>query len=471
MFSATANRVRSTLQSLTASNNCQSKDLRFLCSGISLSYHQSILALHSPFLSGLLATRACCQCKQAQCGRKEEVVIILDDVDVSTVQLMMEYLYKGQCIVKDRRSLVALKQLSKMLGFTMQISEHSEIKSKEFNVSENGPSIQALSLSSNGLNQDHSDNVKSLSSKEICDEEGPTHNLNGMNRCSVSVKNDNQILLPVKGKRSSSPEENVKKKSRKIVSPDFEAGLNPSDPAEVKKNGRKRKIKSVGSGDRDPNFDSNGEYTCFNPTFKIRPGSKKVTKASTGKPAVPEIQLTFNLGGDQCVSKETIKLNDLSPVVTKTKKKRRGSKPENSSRQECPPSDHASEIDDKNDLTATVGSRIFSETKAADSQRTSSFSVNSLASNSKFPVFLRAVSEKIEALLPPGLDGKHSDMGRRLAHRVISQKTQDNRYCIITQDDVLGEMMDGLDMMEDAGNLSSDGSEGPLIMDLSEQEP
>ena len=444
-----------------------SLQLRFLCAGITLSYHQSILALHSPFLSGLLETRACCQCKQAQCGKKEEVVIILDDVDVSTVQLMMEYLYRGQCIVKDRRSFAALKQLSKMLGFTMQICDHSENKRTEINVSESGPSFQVPN-SSNGLDLDCDEYViKGKSIKDVS-EPGPTHDLNGINKCSVSVKKCNKNSVSEE-KRSSSPKVSVKKKSDKIISPDEQVGFNGSDPSEVKKKGRKRKTESVDSGVRDPNFDSNGEYTCFNPTFKIRPGSKKVTKASIVKPAVPEIQLTFNLD-DQGVSQETIMLNDLSPVVTKTNKMRRGSKPKNTVRQECPPSDHAIGTDDIINLPATAGRRIFSQAIAADSLRTSSFSFNSLACTSKFPVFLRAVSEKIEALLPPGLDSKHSEMGRRLAHRITSQKVHDNRHCTITQDDVLGEMMDGLDMMEDAGNLSSDGSEGPLIMDLSEQE-
>jgi len=468
MVSATANRVCSTLQSLTASNNCQSKDLRFLCSGITLSYHQSILALHSPFLSGLLATRACCQCKQAQCGKKEEVVIILDDVDVSTVQSMMEYLYRGQCIVKDRRSFAALKQLSKMLGFTMQICDHSENKSTEIdNVSESGPSLQVPN-SSNGLGQDCDEYViKGKSIKDVSGP-GPIHDLNGINKCSVSVKKCNKKSVSEE-KRSSSPKVSVKKKTDKIISPDGRVGFNGSDPAEVKKKGRKRKTESVDSGVQDPNFDSNGEYTCFNPTFKIRPGSKKASKATMDKPAVPEIQLTFNLG-DQGVSQETIKLNDLSPVVTKTKKKRRGSMPENTVRQEYPPSDHAKGINDKNDLPATAGSRIFSKAITSNSLSTSSFSITSLASKSKFPVFLRAASEKIEALLPPGLDAEHSEMGRRLAHRITSQKAQEGRDCNITQDEVLGEMMVGLDKLEDDSNLSSDGSEGPIIMDLSEQE-
>jgi len=468
MVSATSHRVCSTLQSLTASNNCQSKDLRFLCSGITLSYHQSILSLHSPFLSGLLASRACCQCNQAQCGKKEEVIIILDDVDVSTVQLLMEYLYKGECIVKDRRSFFAIKQLSNMLGFTMNISEHSEINSKEMLQFEESRPGSQRAKSSNGIDQNYNDDLRKFKDKESG---SPCHQ-ELINLCSVSVKKCNQDLESVvEEKKTFSPKQNSKKKSKKIESPDSALNNKSNEPAVLKKKGRKRKTDSVDNGVQDPNFDSNGEYTCFNPTFKIKPGTKKMSKANTDNPSVPEIQLTFNLG-DQFVSQETIKLNDLSPIATKSKKRRRGSMSEGVVNQKgsTGPPDLVIGLRDKMKRPATAGSSASSKARTVDADDDpSNFSIHSLSSKSSFPAFLRAVCDKVEALLPPGLDSKHSEIGRRSAHRISALKVQDNRECIITQDDILGEMMAGLETTEDTGNVSSDGSEGPLIMDLSEQ--
>jgi len=467
MVSATSHRVCSTLQSLTASNNCQSKDLRFLCSGITLSYHQSILSLHSPFLSGLLASRACCQCNQAQCGKKEEVIIILDDVDVSTVQLLMEYLYKGECIVKDRRSFFAIKQLSNMLGFTMNISEHSEINSKEMLQFEESRPGSQRAKSSNGIDQNYNDDLRKFKDKESG---SPCHQ-ELINLCSVSVKKCNQDLESVvEEKKTFSPKQNSKKKSKKIESPDSALNNKSNEPAVLKKKGRKRKTDSVDNGVQDPNFDSNGEYTCFNPTFKIKPGTKKMSKANTGNPSVPEIQLTYNLG-DQFVSQETIKLNDLSPIATKSKR-RRGSMSAGVENQQGLPAPADLEIGprDKMKRPATAGSSASSKARAVDTDdNPSNFSIHSLSSKASFPAFLRAVCDKVEALLPPGLDSKHSEIGRRSAHRISALKVQDNRECIITQDDILGEMMAGLETTEDTGNVSSDGSEGPLIMDLSEQ--
>merc|ERR1719186_1878269 len=65
----------------------------------------------------------------------------------------------------------------------------------------------------------------------------------------------------------------------------------------------KSKCKSSKKKNNDPKSSSTNEevytdeYTCFNPTFKIKPGTKKVGKSveSTVFVPVPEIKLTFSL--------------------------------------------------------------------------------------------------------------------------------------------------------------------------------
>merc|ERR1712025_714911 len=77
------------------------------------------------------------------------------------------------------------------------------------------------------------------------------------------------------------------------------------------KKDRKRKI--VEAPGEDAYTD---EYTCFNPTFKIKPGVKKLPRKSKKEAAVPplvvpDIKLTFSLS-DLGMTEETIKLNELS---------------------------------------------------------------------------------------------------------------------------------------------------------------
>merc|ERR1719268_531081 len=113
-------------------------------------------------------------------------------------------------------------------------------------------------------------------------ESGSPCHQNVVNLCSVSVKNCNQDLEPVvEEKKTFSPKQNAKKKLKKIESPDTSLKKKSSEPAVLKVKGRKRKTDLVDNGVQDPNFDSNGEYTCFNPTFKIKPGTKKVSKILT----------------------------------------------------------------------------------------------------------------------------------------------------------------------------------------------
>ena len=71
-------------------------------------------------------------------------------------------------------------------------------------------------------------------------------------------------------------------------------------------------------------------------------------------------------------------------------------------------------------------------------------------------------------MLPPGLDREHEEVGRRVVHRLAGQRIQEGVDRQVTRDDVMKEMIDGIDDDENLNNVSSDGSEAPLVMDLSE---
>ena len=87
----------------------------------------------------------------------------------------------------------------------------------------------------------------------------------------------------------------------------------------LKSKGRKEKFDNAQSYLADDGIAD--EANCFNPTFTIKPGTKRVGGKSS--PAVPvPIQLTFNFN-DLGIAQESIKLDDLSSV-TKIKKKRIG---------------------------------------------------------------------------------------------------------------------------------------------------
>ena len=46
---------------------------------------------------------------------------MLDKVEVGTVQGLMEYLYRGKCMVKDRRGFKEMQELVDMLGITIKL--------------------------------------------------------------------------------------------------------------------------------------------------------------------------------------------------------------------------------------------------------------------------------------------------------------------------------------------------------------
>ena len=48
---------------------------------------------------------------------------MLDKVEVVTVQGLMEYMYKGECMVKDREGLKDMSELVKMLGIDIKLEQ------------------------------------------------------------------------------------------------------------------------------------------------------------------------------------------------------------------------------------------------------------------------------------------------------------------------------------------------------------
>ena len=107
-----------------------------------------------------------------------------------------------------------------------------------------------------------------------------------------AIEDNEELDIPVCVKQELVSKENV---------------INPK----LKSKPRKKKSKDVATD----------EYTCFNPTFKIKPGTKMVakTKAKTKinlaiSVPVPEIKLTFNLDDLGFVAQE-INLQDLSAAV------------------------------------------------------------------------------------------------------------------------------------------------------------
>ena len=74
-------------------------------------------------------------------------------------------------------------------------------------------------------------------------------------------------------------------------------------------------------------------------------------------------------------------------------------------------------------------------------------------------------------MLPPGLDREQEELGRRVVNRLAGQRVEEGQAGagLVTQEDVMKEMMERLE--DDCLNdVSSDGSEAPLVMDLPEQD-
>jgi len=507
-----------------ASSNNQNRDLIFVCSGISLFYHQSVLALFSPFLSDMLGAMACCKCEKAQCGRKEEVLIVLDKVEVATVQGLMEYMYKGECMVKDRKGLKEISDLVQMLGINIELerkpnrSPHASWWGKDVATETKGhePNLEETV-------QDTIDGEDYLAVREITDEILKFVDIfcrsdedQKCSKCDEWLSKDNfmehfkihkeQESRKKSARRSSSeleakvhrPVKSLNKIENMDDSKDTDNASNgreksgkrarkgkkkvdvsiknekESTPEKSKKKGR-RKIVEVAGEEKYTD-----EYTCFNPTFKIKPGVRKPGKSLKKKTldppvaVVPEIKLTFNLS-DIGMTEETIKLDDLSALPM-------GGLDENTANKDMLAHDKL-EMSGKRKRKTNV--KLTSNPKSEDEKRNQqqdgitqdhprTLSLFSSAKNSpSFPSFLRSVCSQADALLPPGLDMEHQELGRRVVHRLAGRRMGKEGDGEVTRDDVMKEMLDGIEddeNIENNINISSDGSEAPLVMDLSEQE-
>ena len=192
---------------------------------------------------------------------------------------------------------------------------------------------------------------------------------------------------------------------------------------------------------------------------------------------VPEIKLTFNLS-DLGMTEETIKLDDLSGIPM-------GGVVENSANNDTVVDDKLEISSQKKRRSKVSKLKLSSNHNIEDEMKNqqqalisqdhpNTLQVFSSSKNSpSFSSFLRTVCTQVDELLPPGLDREHQELGRRVVHRLAGRKVGQEGEGELTRDDVMKEMLDGIDE-DDAedieNNLSSDGSEAPLVMDLSEQE-
>jgi len=549
------------LEAAFASNN-HNRDLKFLCSGISLSYHQSILFNNSPLLSSLLGSLACCKCENGQCGRKEEVVIVLDKVEVGTVQGLMEYLYRGKCMVKDRRGFKEMQELVDMLGITIkleiedkftnfvkvEIPDASEPNLEEavtdFNVdivsganaSENLNSVEDIEAEQTRLSEQV---ILCMKRFDTGVEETPC------TECGLVIAKDaliehykthvdqirkNEFANIKKNKKKPGPKSKTMLKGIKAKKDNvekFEAEDVADDPnvvgvdakimlpiaSEVKKElvdeaadfpKSKRKSRKKNNDPKSSliNEDvSTDEYTCFNPTFKIKPGTKKVGKGakSTVVVPVPEVKLTFNLDDlGVGIAPATIRLQDLSSTTLQVGRKRKSlsgdfpqvskkgkiskEKKTNAKKIKAPvgkkrKSNKASDtVMDETSPSSNSTSYSFIEV-SKESARSNIIINNTTISNSIFSLpstscpsfssFLRTVCDKADLMLPPGPD---REQGRRVVHRLAGQSVQRGGDTEVTKEEVMMEMMEEIEEEEVSSNISSDGSEGALVMDLSDRD-
>jgi len=266
-----------------------------------------------------------------------------------------------------------------------------------------------------------------------------------------------------------------------------------------KMKGKPRKKKS---GDALPSNEhvAMDEYTCFNPTFKIKPGTKKVGngKARTKSKSnlaisvpVPEIKLSFNLD-DLGFAAQEINLQDLSSVTPQADKKRKGKSGDFPGVKRVKVETVKKIMEKEKDTTGLSKKRRNKASKEVltedvkvkhgshaslsveHDRSSSSSSVFSLlpptASCSSFPNFLRAACSQAETLIPSGMAKEQEDLGRRVVHRLAGQRVMEGGEHEVTKDDVMREMMGGNDDYEvDQVNISSDGSEAPLVMDLDQE--
>ena len=98
------------------------RDLSLVCGDSSVvKCHQVMFSLHSRFLYDLFSQRACCSCKSLSCGGLSELTLHLESFERKIVLTLLEYLYTGECTVKDRQTFSKLLQLKSSLCLDIEI--------------------------------------------------------------------------------------------------------------------------------------------------------------------------------------------------------------------------------------------------------------------------------------------------------------------------------------------------------------
>ena len=100
----------------------EQRDLILVCrDGYVVRGHQVIFSLHSRFLYDLFSQRACCGCRSLSCGGLTELTLHLESFEKKIVLTLLEYLYTGECTVKDRQAFRKLLQLKSSLCLDIEI--------------------------------------------------------------------------------------------------------------------------------------------------------------------------------------------------------------------------------------------------------------------------------------------------------------------------------------------------------------
>lgn len=257
--------VERILQSVADSSHLSSfRDVRIRCSegkSESVFCHQTILSSFSPFLSSLLST---------SCPCKADVSIILDNTDIQTVQALTGLLYTGSMRVRGEKRKAEVLSLAAMLGMDLN---------------------------------------------NFCIEEELTSPFpsNGFQAVTLNYQE--------KRPESENPPKKKRGRPRKI---------RPEEEAEEGRKEKKARKSSAVSEKIERDRDSSPDifYHVTNPTFKVKAAEKKTVKKKGRKrkviqevkevkeesaPAgeIPQISLTFDLGGEK---DKTINLHQLTEM-------------------------------------------------------------------------------------------------------------------------------------------------------------
>ena len=90
------------------------RDLHFLQGESRLSYHQSLLSQFSPLLKEILEDRL-------SLGLQEVTVLLDSSLDMASLNLLMYYLYTGQCVLKSRQQAASVLELAHLLQLDVSL--------------------------------------------------------------------------------------------------------------------------------------------------------------------------------------------------------------------------------------------------------------------------------------------------------------------------------------------------------------